>query len=97
MILNLKMQNNKIIYLITTKGCEACHIMANIMLTVLDELEGVTLIIRDVLDIPMFIRVDVPLYDFPTLVFIKDGVIKYHTSGTISKDKIKTILSNIGF
>lgn len=91
------MQNSKIIYLITTKGCEACHIMTDIMLAVLDELEGTTLIIRDVLDIPMFIRVDVPLNDFPTLVFIKDGVIKYHTSGTITKDKLKTILSDIGF
>lgn len=91
------MQNNKIIYLITTKGCEACRIMADIMLAVLDELKGTTLLIRDVLDIPMFIRVDVPLNDFPTLVFIKDGVIKYHASGTMSKDKVKTILSDIGF
>ena len=91
------MQNNKFIYLITTKGCEACHIMAEIMLTVLDELNGVTLIVRDVSDIPMFIRVDVPLNDFPTLVFIKDGTIKHHVSGTMSKDKIKTILSDIGF
>lgn len=91
------MQNNKIIYLITTKGCEACHIMTDIMLTVLDELNDTTLIIRDILDIPMFIRVNVPLNDFPTLVFIKDGVIKYHTSGTITKDKVKTILSDIGF
>jgi hypothetical protein len=67
------------------------------MLTVLDELKGTTLIIRDVLDIPMFIRTDVPLNDFPTLVFIKDGVIKYHVSGTMSKDKVKTIISDIGF
>ncbi len=91
------MQNNKFIYLITTKGCEACHIMTDIMLAVLDELNGVTLIVRDISDIPMFIRVDVPLNDFPTLVFIKDGVIKYHVSGTMSKDKVKTILSDIGF
>lgn len=91
------MQNKKLIYLITTKGCEACYIMTDIMLAVLDELKDTTLIIRDVLDIPMFIRVDVPLNDFPTLVFIKDGVIKYHISGTTSKDKVKTILSDIGF
>lgn len=91
------MENNKFIYLITTKGCEACHIMTEIMLTVLDELEGTTLIIRDVSDIPMFIRVEVPLNDFPTLVFVKDGIIKYHITGTMSKDKIKTILSDIGF
>lgn len=91
------MQNSKIIYLITTKGCEACHIMTEIMLTVLDELKSTTLLIRDVLDIPMFIKVDVPLNDFPTLVFIKEDIIKYHVSGTMSKDKIKTILSDIGF
>lgn len=91
------MQNEKFIYLITTKGCEACHIMTDIMLAVLDELEGVTLVLRDVSDIPMFIKVDVPLNDFPTLVFIKDGVIKYHISGTMNKDKVKTILSDIGF
>lgn len=91
------MQNKKVIYLITTKGCEACHIMTDIMLAVLDELEGVTLVIRDVSDIPGFIRTDIPLNDFPTLVFIKDGVIKYHASGTMSKDKVKTILSDIGF
>ena len=91
------MQNNKIIYLITTKGCEACHIMTDIMLTVLDELKGTTLIIRDVSEIPMFIHAKVSLNDFPTLVFIKDDVIKYHTSGTTTKDKVKTILSDIGF
>lgn len=91
------MNDKKFIYLITTKGCEACHIMTDIMLAVLDELEGVTLIVKDVSDIPMFIKVDVLLNDFPTLVFIKNGVIKYHISGTMTKDKIKTILSDIGF
>lgn len=91
------MQNSKIIYLITTKGCEACHIMTEIMLTVLDELNGVTLIVRDVSEIPMFIQAKVSLHDFPTLVFIKEDIIKYHVSGTMSKDKIKTILSDIGF
>lgn len=91
------MQNNKVIYLITTEGCEACRIMTDIMLTVLDELEGVTLFVRDISDIPMFVRTDIPLNDFPTLVFIKDATIKYHISGTLSKDKIKAILSDIGF
>lgn len=91
------MQNKKVIYLITTKGCQACHIMTDIMLAVLDELNDTTLIIRDVSEIPMFIRVDVPLNDFPTLVFLKDDVIKYHVSGTMSKSKVKIILSDIGF
>lgn len=91
------MQNKKLIYLITTKGCEACHIMTDIMLAVLDELEGVTLIIRDVSDIPGFIKADVPLNDFPTLFFVKDNVIEYNISGTMTKDKVKTILSDIGF
>ena len=91
------MQNNKIIYLITTKGCEACHIMRDIMLAVLDELNNGNLVIRDVSDIPMFIKKNVPLNDFPTLVLVKNKVIKYHASGTMSKDKVKTILSEIGF
>ena len=91
------MQNNKIIYLITTKGCEACHIMTDIMLTVLAELKGVTLVIRDVSEIPMFIHAKVSFNDFPTLVFLKDDVIKYHVSGTMSKSKVKIILSDIGF
>lgn len=91
------MQNKKLIYLITTKGCEACHIMTDIMLSVLDELKDTTLIIRDVSEIPTFIKVDVPLHDFPTLVFVKDNVIKYHVSGTMSKSKVKIILSDIGF
>lgn len=91
------MQNKKVIYLITTKGCEACYIMTDIMLTVLDELKDTTLIIRDVSEIPTFIKVDVPLHDFPTLVFVKDNVIKYHVSGTMSKSKVKIILSDIGF
>lgn len=91
------MQNKKVIYLITTKGCEACYIMTDIMLTVLAELKGVTLVIRDVSEIPMFIHAKVSFNDFPTLVFLKDDVIKYHVSGTMSKDKVKTILSDIGF
>ena len=91
------MQNKKLIYLITTKGCEACYIMTDIMLAVLDELKDTTLIIRDVSEIPTFIKVDVPLHDFPTLVFVKDNVIKYHVSGTMSKSKVKIILSDIGF
>lgn len=91
------MQNKKLIYLITTKGCEACYIMTDIMLTVLAELKGVSLVIRDVSEIPMFIRAKVSFNDFPTLIFLKDDVIKYHVSGTMSKSKVKTILSDIGF
>lgn len=91
------MNNKKVIHLITTKGCEACHIMIDIMLAVLDELEGVTLVIRDVSDIPEFIKINVPLNDFPTLVLVENNVIKYHASGTMTKDKVKTMLSYIGF
>lgn len=91
------MQNNKLIYLIITKGCEACRIMTDIMRAVLYELNNGTLVIRDVSEIPMFIKTNVPLNDFPTLVLVKNKVIKYHTNGTMTKDKVKTILSDTGF
>lgn len=82
------------LYLITTKGCQGCNIMRNI----LDEhFSNIRVIVGDYKHIPAWIETNVKATDFPTLVFIKDDVIKYHFSGTRSAGKIKEIIKTLGF
>ena len=88
----------KIVYLATTKGCEACRIMENILMNVYkDNLYTFTPEVCDFQDLPDYIKIDVPIGDFPLLVFVEDNVIKYHVSGTISKKKLQDIIKDIHF
>lgn len=88
---------NKVVYLITTKGCEGCKIMSNIATEVFKEVKTFDLVIRDFEAIPTFIKINVPIGDFPLLVFTENDVIKYHMAGTMSKTKLKRILGDISF
>lgn len=92
------MINDKVIYLATTKGCEACRIMEHI----LEQLEeyynyNFNIKICDYAQLPIFIQNNVPLHDFPTIVFIKDGIIKYHCTGTMTAKSVIEILKDIDF
>lgn len=92
------MEVSKHIYLATTKGCEACRIMERILKQVQRD-NGYTFSIqvRDYNLLPEFIKVDVALTDFPTLIFLENDVIKYHVSGTISAKELQAIIKDLHF
>ena len=89
---------NKCIYLATTEGCEACKIMERILKQVQrDNNYTFSILVRDYKLLPEFIRVDVVLTDFPTLIFLENNIIKYHITGTISAKKLKEIIKDLHF
>ena len=92
------MEVSKHIYLATTKGCEACRIMERILKQVQRD-NGYTFLIqvRDYNLLPEFIKVDVVLTDFPTLIFLENDIIKYQVSGTISAKELQAIIKDLHF
>ena len=89
---------NKRIYLATTEGCEACRIMEKILKQVQRDNGYIFSIqVRDYKLLPEFIRVDVVLTDFPTLIFLENNVIKYHVTGTMSAKKLQEIIKDLHF
>ena len=89
---------SKRIYLATTEGCEACRIMEKILKQVKrDNSYTFSIQVRDYKLLPEFIRVDVVLTDFPTLIFLENNVIKYHVAGTMSAKKLQEIIKDLHF
>ena len=89
---------NKYIYLATTEGCEACKIMERILKQVQrDNVYTLSIQVIDYKLLPEFIRINVFLTDFPTLIFLENDIIKYHISGTISAKKLQEIIKNLHF
>ena len=89
---------NKCIYLATTEGCEACRIMERILKQVKrDNVYTFSIQVRDYKLLPEFIRVDVILTDFPTLIFLENNIIKYHVTGTMSAKKLQEIIKDLHF
>jgi hypothetical protein len=89
---------SKIIYLATTKGCEACRIMTKILKKVYgDNLYTFSIRVKDFKDIPSWITTNVPLNDFPTTIFIEDDVVKYHFSGTKTVKALQEIIIDLKF
>lgn len=86
------------IYIITTQGCEACNIIRNIIYSIYikhkHKFEYATV---DRLNVPEWISNNVILEDFPTVVFVKDKIIKYHFKGTKPAKEIEQILEDIKF
>ena len=92
------MEISKYIYLATTEGCEACRIMERILKQVQrDNVYTFSIQVRDYKLLPEFIRVDVVLTDFPTLIFLENNVIKYHVTGTMSAKKLQEIIKDLHF
>lgn len=92
------MEINRHIYLTTTEGCEACRIMERILKQV--QRNNVYTFSIQVIDyklLPEFIRVDVVLTDFPTLIFLENNIIKYHVAGTMSAKKLQEIIKDLHF
>lgn len=89
---------SKVIYLVTTKGCEACHIMANILGKVYENnLYTFSIRIKDFTELPSWITTDVPLNDFPTIIFVENDIIKYHFSGTKTFAALQEIIKDLKF
>ena len=89
---------SRVIYLATTEGCYACSIMKKLLEEIHNNnLYTFSIEILDFKDIPEFIKINVPLNDFPTIIFVENNVIKYHHSGTISKRKLQNIINDLNF
>ena len=85
-------------YLATTEGCEACKIMERILKQVQrGNNYTFSILVRDYKLLPEFIRVDVVLTDFPTLIFLENNIIKYHVAGTMSAKKLQEIIKDLHF
>ena len=92
------MEISKYIYLATTEGCEACRIMEKILKQVQrNNVYTFSIQVRDYKLLPEFIRVDVVLTDFPTLIFLENNIIKYHVAGTMSAKKLQEIIKDLHF
>ena len=92
------MKISRYIYLATTEGCEACRIMERILKQVKrDNVYTFSIQVRDYKLLPEFIRVDVVLTDFPTLIFLENNIIKYHVAGTMSAKKLQEIIKDLHF
>lgn len=91
------MARDKKIFLITTKGCAGCEIMKDIIKQIADEATGIGIYIKDIIDCPQYIKVDVPLDDFPAIVFADGYDIKYYHIGTISLSKLTAKMLELGF
>ena len=92
------MEISRYIYLATTEGCEACRIMEKILKQVKhDNAYTFSIQVIDCKHLPKFIRINVFLTDFPTLMFLENNVIKYHISGTISAKKLQEIIKDLHF
>lgn len=83
------MNKNQKIYIITTKGCAGCNIMIEIAKKLSFDTYFNAFYIQDISDIPQYIKVDVLLDDFPTIVFVDGYDIVYYHTGTLSKNKLK--------
>lgn len=88
---------SKEIYVISTIKCSACKLMEHLLKCLQIDGYKFELIVIDIEDIPDFIKTNVPLNGFPTIVFVKDNVIKYHFTGTKSKRHVKRIIQDINF
>lgn len=88
---------SKVIYLITTYKCSACKFQKDILKEILEEHKDIELEVIDFSKVPEFIKTNVILTDFPTTIFVKDNVIKYHFVGTKANRKIKALIKDINF
>ena len=92
------MKISKHIYLATTEGCEACRIMERILKQVKrDNVYTFSIQVIDYKLLPEFIRINVLLTDFPTLIFLENNVIKYHVSGTMNSRKLQELIKDLHF
>lgn len=89
--------NNKIVYVITTYKCSACKCIEYILREIQKDNPTFTIITTDFQNVPEWIKTNITLTDFPTVIFVENEIIKYHFTGTLSRKKVVKIMSNINF
>ena len=89
--------NNKVVYIITTHGCFACKCIEYILREIQKDNPTFTIITIDFHDVPEWIKNNITLKDFPTVIFIDNNVIKYHFIGTLARRKVIKIINDINF
>ena len=92
-----KSNSNKVVYIITTAKCSACKCMESILNDIQKDNSTFTINSTDFTKIPEWLKTNIILTDFPTVVFIDNDVIKYHFVGTKSKSKVLKLIMDINF
>lgn len=88
---------NKVVYIITTSKCSACKCMEIILKDIQKDNPTFTITTTDFKDVPEWLTNNITFTDFPTVIFIDNNVIKYHFTGTLSKNKVIKIMNDINF
>lgn len=88
---------NKVVYVVTTYKCSACKCMEYILREIQKDSPTFTITTMDFHDVPEWIKNNVTLTDFPTVIFTDNDVIKYHFTGTLSGNKVVKIMNDINF
>ena len=92
-----KSNSNKVVYIITTAKCSACKCMENILNDIQKDNYTFTITSTDFTKVPEWLKTNITLTDFPTVIFIDNDVIKYHFVGTKSKSKVLKLIMDINF
>ena len=71
--------------------------MKNILKDIQKDITSLQIITIDFQDVPNWIKTNIVLTDFPTVVFVENNVIKYHFVGTKSRNKIINIMRDINY
>lgn len=92
-----KSNSSKVVYIVTTAKCFACKCMEYILNDIQKEDSTFTINSTDFTKIPEWLKTNITLTDFPTVVFVDNNVIKYHFVGTKSKSKVLNLMKDINF
>lgn len=88
---------NKVVYIVTTYKCSSCKCMEVILKDIQKDNPTFTITTTDFQEVPEWIKTNVTLTDFPTVIFVENDTIKYHFTGTKSKTKVVKIINDINF
>lgn len=89
--------SNKVVYIVTTYKCSACKCMEYILKEIQKDNPTFTITTTDFQKVPEWIKINITLTDFPTVIFIDNDVIKYHFTGTLPGRKVVKIMNDINF
>lgn len=89
--------NSKVVYIVTTYKCSACKCMEYILREIQKDNPTFTITTTDFQNVPEWIKNNITLTDFPTVIFIDNDVIKYHFTGTLTGKKVVKIMNDINF
>ena len=92
-----KSNSNKVVYIITTAKCSACKCMESILSDIQKDNSTFTITSTDFTKVPEWLKINITLTDFPTVIFVDNDVIKYHFVGTKSKNKVLKLMVDINF